>query len=268
MSSPEIMKILDNSKELDRLRKEQEEVLLEINKMHKKLQSTPEVVEKPGDNSLSKLKSLYTQAKELSESEVSISTQLLSQLDALIPSGPPGQQRRRIDGNEQKKKRMKAADSDISRLSPSVRNHLDALSSLKGEQVAARVIQDDDKEEWVIVKVIHFDRETREFEVLDEEPGDDEEVSGQRKYKLPMSDIIPFPKRNDPSSLQDFPPGKHVLAVYPGTTALYKATVVQARKRKIDDYILEFEDDEEDGSLPQRTIPFHRVVALPEGHRQ
>lgn len=45
-----------------------------------------------------------------------------------------------------------------------------------------------------------------------------------------MSDIIPFPKRNDPSSLQDFPPGKHVLAVYPGTTALYKATVVQARK--------------------------------------
>lgn len=30
----------------------------------------PEVVEKPGDNSLSRLKMLYTQAKELSESEV------------------------------------------------------------------------------------------------------------------------------------------------------------------------------------------------------
>lgn len=40
MSSPDIGKILDNSKELDRLRKEQEEVLLEINKMHKKLQSS------------------------------------------------------------------------------------------------------------------------------------------------------------------------------------------------------------------------------------
>ncbi|KAI5651167.1 hypothetical protein M9H77_37172 [Catharanthus roseus] len=323
MSSPDIGKILDNSKELDRLRKEQEEVLLEINKMHKKLQSTPEVVEKPGDNSLTKLKMLYTQAKELSESEVSISTQLLNQLDALIPSGPPGQQRRRmgmsvlgivssIDGNEQKKKRMKA-DSDITRLSPSVRNHLDALASLKGEQVAARVTQEDgDKDEWVIVKVTHFDRETREFEVLDEEPGDDEEGGGQRKYKLPISHIIPFPKRNDPSSVQDFPPGKHVLAVYPGTTALYKATVVQARKvnkivhvalqfltkeictrenfdgdcsfvqftwheifatisifqRKVDDYVLEFDDDEEDGSLPQRVVPFHRVVPLPEGHRQ
>lgn len=172
------------------------------------------------------------------------------------------------EGNEQKKKRMKA-DPDVPRLSPSVRNHLDILASLKGEQVAARVTQENaDKDEWFIVKVIHFERETREFEVLDEEPGDDEEPAGQRKYKLPMSHIIPFPKRNDPSTAQDFPPGKHVLAVYPGTTALYKATVVNTRKRKTDDYVLEFDDDEEDGSLPQRHVPFHKVVALPEGHRQ
>ncbi|KVH92865.1 SGF29 tudor-like domain-containing protein [Cynara cardunculus var. scolymus] len=252
MSSPDIAAILDQSKELDRLRKDQEEILLEINKMHKKLQSTPEVVEKPGDNSLSRLKMLYIQAKDLSESEVAVSSQLLSQLDALIPSGPPGQQRRRMEGNEQKKKRMKA-DPDVPRLSPSVRNHLDILASLKGEQVAARVTQENaDKDEWFIVK----------------EPGDDEEPAGQRKYKLPMSHIIPFPKRNDPSTAQDFPPGKHVLAVYPGTTALYKATVVNTRKRKTDDYVLEFDDDEEDGSLPQRHVPFHKVVALPEGHRQ
>lgn len=32
--------------------------------------AAPEVVEKPGDSSLSKLKALYIQAKELSESEV------------------------------------------------------------------------------------------------------------------------------------------------------------------------------------------------------
>ncbi|KAL6960317.1 SAGA-associated factor 29 B [Sarracenia purpurea var. burkii] len=162
------------------------------------------------------------------------------------------------------------ADSDISRLSPSMRNHLDSPASLKGEQVAARVTQENaEKDEWFVVKVTHFDRETREFEVLDEEPGDDEEGGGQRKYKLPMSHIIPFPKRNDTTGIQDFPPGKHVLAVYPGTTALYKATVVQPRKRKNDEYVLEFDDDEEeDGSLPQRVVPFHRVVDLPEGHRQ
>ncbi|XP_042960920.1 uncharacterized protein LOC122295761 isoform X4 [Carya illinoinensis] len=76
------------------------------------------------------------------------------------------------------------------------------------------------------------------FEALDEEPGDDDEGGGQRKYKLPMSNIIPFPKRNDPSTAQDFPPGRQVLAVYPGTTALYKATVVNNnRKRKTDDIV-------------------------------
>ncbi|XP_042025954.1 SAGA-associated factor 29 homolog A-like isoform X1 [Salvia splendens] len=268
MSSPDIAGILDNSKELDRLRKEQEEVLLEINKMHKKLISSPEVVEKPGDSSLSKLKMLYMQAKELSESEVSISSQLLGQLDALMPSGTQGQHRRRIEGSEQKKKRVKA-DSEVPRLSPSMRSHLESLASLKGEQVAARITQENSgKDEWFVVKVIHFDKETREFEVLDEDPGEDEESTVQRKYKLPMSHIIPFPKRSDLSNIPDFPTGRHVLAVYPETTALYKATVCQTRKRKIDDYVVEFDDDEEDGNLPKRLVPFHRVVALPDGFRQ
>ncbi|XP_024625321.1 SAGA-associated factor 29 homolog B isoform X2 [Medicago truncatula] len=267
-SSPDIVSILENSKELDRLRKDQEDVLSEINKLHKKLQTTPEVVEKPGDNSLAKLKMLYTQAKDLSDNEANLSTMLISQLDVLLPPGPQGQPRRRL-GTEQKRKRVKT-ESDISRLTPSMRNQLEACASLKGEQVAARVTpRNADKDEWFVVKVIHFDKELKEFEVLDEEPGDDEDSSGQRQYKLPMGNIIPFPKSNDPSSAQDFPPGKHVLAVYPGTTALYKATVVQGhRRRKTDDYVLEFDDDEEDGSLPQRTVPFHTVVPLPEGHRQ
>lgn len=289
-SAPDIAGILDNSKELDRLRKEQEEVLTDINKMHKKLLASeslqiinfplsviaflaPEVVEKPGDNSLARLKSLYSHAKELSENEINVSNLLLNQLDALLPSGPPGQPRRKIEGNDQKRKRVKN-ESDISRLPTSMRAQLEASASLKGEQVAAKVNPGDgDKDEWFVVKVIHFDKETKEFEVLDEEPGDDEESIGQsfplRKYKVPMSSIIPFPKRNDPSSAPDFPAGRHVLAVYPGTTALYKATVVNGhRKRKTDDYLLEFDDDEEDGSLPQRTVAFHHVVALPEGHRQ
>ncbi|CAM8902061.1 hypothetical protein QQ045_009997 [Rhodiola kirilowii] len=271
MSSPDIAGILENSKELDRLRKVQEEILLEINKMHKRLQTNPEVVEKPGDTSLSKLRYLYTHAKELAENEVNVSNQLLNKLEALSPTAPPGpgQQRRRMESNDLKKKRMKM-DADITRLSPSIRSHLESCTNLKGEQVAAKVRPEEgEKDEWFVVKVLHFDRESREFEVLDEDPGDEEEGTGQRRYKLPMSHIIPFPKRNDPASAPEYPPGRHVLAVYPGTTALYKATVVNGhRKRKTDDYVLEFDDDEENGALPQRTVPFHRVVALPEGHRQ
>ena len=49
-----------------------------------------------------------------------------------------------------------------------------------------------------------------------------------------MTRIIPFPKKGEPSSAPDFPPGKHVLAVYPATTALYKATVVNHRKVILD----------------------------------
>lgn len=48
-----------------------------------------------------------------------------------------------------------------------------------------------------------------------------------------MSCIIPFPKKGDPSSVPDFPVGRHVLAVYPGTTALYKATVVNTPRKVI-----------------------------------
>lgn len=54
-----------------------------------------------------------------------------------------------------------------------------------------------------------------------------------RKYKLPASHIIPFPKRNDPTTALDFPLGRAVLAVYPGTTALYKATVVNPNRKVI-----------------------------------
>ncbi|PHT96504.1 hypothetical protein BC332_34570 [Capsicum chinense] len=84
------------------------------------------------------------------------------------------------EGNEQKKKRMKG-DPDIPRLTPSMRNQQEFFANLKGEQVAARVAQEDgEKDEWVIVKVIHYDKESKEFEVLDEEPGDDEEGGCQR----------------------------------------------------------------------------------------
>ncbi|PKI79144.1 hypothetical protein CRG98_000436 [Punica granatum] len=210
MSAADIGGILDSSKELDRLRKEQEGVLMEINKMHKKLQTTPEMVEKPGDTSLSRLKYLYSYAKDLSESEVNMSNALLNQLDALVPSGPS---RRKPDGSDLKRKRGKN-DSEIPRLSPSLRTQLEACASLIGEQVAARVTPDDaEKDEWFVVKVMHFDRESKEFDVLDEEPEDEEEGSGES-------------------------------------------------------YLLEFDDDEEDGALPQRMVPFHKVVPLPEGHRQ
>ncbi|XP_039839159.1 SAGA-associated factor 29 homolog A-like isoform X2 [Panicum virgatum] len=221
--------LLKELNDLDQLRKEQEVVITKINNVHREICSSPEMVDKSVDAILLKLRGLYTRAKELSESEISASTALIGLLDGLLQSGASTAQRKKIEIGEQKKKRIKS-DTDTARFSAaSMRNQLDQAANLKGEQVAARVKSDDEKDEWFVVKVIHFDKETKEYEVLDEEPGDDEE-STQKKYKLPMSCIIPFPKKGDASSAPDFGQGRQVLAVYPGTTALYRATVASHRK--------------------------------------
>ncbi|PIA62117.1 hypothetical protein AQUCO_00200248v1 [Aquilegia coerulea] len=125
MSGVEISSILENSKEFDRLKKEQENVLNEINKMHKKLQTNPEIVEKPGgDTLLLNLRALYVQAKELAESELCVSNTLMAQLDTLLQSvAVPAGQRITI----------------VSRK----RSQFERAAGLKSKQVAARVTPDD-----------------------------------------------------------------------------------------------------------------------------
>ncbi|XP_066358739.1 SAGA-associated factor 29 homolog A-like isoform X4 [Miscanthus floridulus] len=228
----DIAGLLEKAKELDQLKKDQDDIVVEINKIHKKVLASPDMVDKSVDAILLKLRGLYARAKELSENEISASNALIGLLDGLLQSGASTAQKKKIEVGEQKKKRIKS-DTDSARFSAaSMRNQLDQAASLKGEQVAARVKSDDEKDEWFVVKVIHFDKETKEYEVLDEEPGDDEESTQkyERKYKLPMSYIIPFPKKGDPSSAPDFGQGRQVLAVYPGTTALYRATVASHHK--------------------------------------
>lgn len=262
--------LLERSKELDQLRKEEDEVIVEINRIHKKLLQSPPETYEILDATLVKLREMYIRAKELSESEVSASNELVNQLDILLKSGLSAAQKKKIEVSEQKKKRLKSeADNHRFPSTASMRSQLEQLAGLKGEQVAARVSTDGaEKDEWVVVKLIDFDKETKLFDVIDEDPGE-EDKSIQRKYKLPKSCIIPFPKIGDPSSAPDFPVGSRVLALYPETTALYRATVVNLRKRKAEDYLLEFDDDEEDdGSLPRRSVAFHKVVPLPDGHRQ
>ena len=52
-----------------------------------------------------------------------------------------------------------------------------------------------------------------------------------KKYRLPSACIIPLPKHRDPTKGPDFPPGSIVLAVYPGTTALYRAVVANTPRK-------------------------------------
>ncbi|XP_057831729.1 SAGA-associated factor 29 homolog A isoform X3 [Cryptomeria japonica] len=255
-------------------RREQDAIIQKINKVHQKLARTPpESALKYGDKLWLKLRSLYVAANKLAECEVTVSIDLISQLDTIESVQTVSQQRKQA--SDQKRRWVKA-DRDCSRLASSIvsqRTPAEHVNFAVGDQVAARVTPDNaDKDEWIVVKVTRFDKDTANYEVIDEEPGDDEETGQtQRKYKLQPSCIIPFPKPTDPSSTPEFPNGRQVLAVYPGTTALYKATVaISHRKKKTDNYLLEFDDDEEDGvdGLPKRLVPFYHIVPLPEGHRQ
>ncbi|KAH9312799.1 hypothetical protein KI387_027834, partial [Taxus chinensis] len=193
----------------------------------------PEIAQKYGDKLWLKLRSLYEKAKELAECEVTVSIDLISQLDT-IKSGQSVSQRRNHEVSQQKRKRVKA-DRDGSRLTLPVVSQqatLNLINVTAGVQVAARITPDNaDKDQWIVVKVTRYDKDATKYEVFDEEPGDNEE-SSQRNYKLPPSCIIPFPKRTDPSSARYFPYGSQVLAVYPGTTALYKATVAISHRKK------------------------------------
>lgn len=270
-------------RELERLRRDQDLVLRKINKIHCKLSATaPMTAEKYTPDLWTRLRGFYVQARDLAEEEESLLGSTLLQLDALISPGrqqqPPPPHRKKPASNtaDPKRKRINTNANESPRMSssPAVPRTPSAHSSINlGDQVAARVSPEDaENHEWIVVKVTGKDRDGKGFEVVDEEPDDDGETGG-RRYNLPISCIIPFPKRSDVNYSPDFPQGSHVLAIYPGTTALYKACVVgpQRKKMKFDDVMfLEFDGDEEEGveGLPRKSVPFHHVVALPEGHRQ
>eukprot|EP00897_Mesotaenium_endlicherianum_P008451 jgi/Mesen1/7634/ME000004S07906 len=248
-------------RELDRIRKDQDSVVRKINKIHSKLcQTAPEKAEKLNEKLWTKLRGFYIEARKLAEAEENTSNICVKDLDGASLSS---HQRKRPDSFDFKRKRVKTDHPDAAAGASAARAVCTTTQQLSRVPldhsniiVAARVTPDDEgKDEWIVVKVTRFDRETNRYDVVDEEPGDGEEEEA--------------PTQN--ASAQDFPLGSQVLAVYPGTTALYRATVVGTpRKRISDDYFLEFDDDEEDGvdGLPQRQVPFHHVVQLPEGHRQ
>ncbi|CAI5457719.1 unnamed protein product [Closterium sp. Yama58-4] len=284
--------VVQQFRELDRVRREQDVVVKKINKIHSKLSQTPrETAERFGEKLWIKLRGFYVEAKRLADLEESLCTSCIRELDpsqVSAISAPHGTKKKSdgpLEGGRKKRQRTVSVADGAAGGDGGPGNSLglnssaaglndgasaasaDALTRVVvGEQVAARVsATEDGKDEWIVVKVLRIDREANRFDVIDEEPGEEDE-GGQRKYRLSGSCIIPFHKRNEWMSASDFPPGSRVLAVFPSTTALYQATVVgQPRKRKSDDYSLEFDDDEEEGveGVPRRTVPFNHVVALP-----
>jgi len=141
-----------------------------------------------------------------------------------------------------------------------------------GDQVAACILapteEDPQALEWIMATFARAHAPLREggparFEVRDEEASEGEVGA----HLLPQSRVIALPKGPQCPIL---PPGSPVLAVYPGTTTFYRATVVTpARRHKSGDhgdYLLEFEDDGDASGMPQRSVHFRHVVAFPAAY--
>jgi len=122
-----------------------------------------------------------------------------------------------------------------------------------GSEVAGLVDEESKPNLWILASILSFKPGTREdrtrYEVLDEDPGDEENPHPiRKKYSLHPRKIIPLPSLElvPLGSRREFSLDERVLALYPGATVLYPARIrATPRKTKSPNYHCTFEDDEE-----------------------
>jgi len=98
--------------------------------------------------------------------------------------------------------------------------------------------EDRDWIQGVVVKVIG-EGKSRRYDVQDPFPDENTKRPGQ-VYRSSASSMIPVPPPD--AVLPDYEKGRHVLALYPDTTAFYRAEVISMKGDKVE---LMFEGDEQ-----------------------
>jgi len=101
---------------------------------------------------------------------------------------------------------------------------------------------------WILTTVVRFlPEKVDQYEVVDADPYED--VATRKHYTLPRKCIIPLPTTQPEqwSKATCYPKSSMVLAMFPNTTAFYPAVVQGCPTRGHPDYVLIFDDDEENG---------------------
>ncbi|KAG1441836.1 hypothetical protein G6F56_011313 [Rhizopus delemar] len=108
----------------------------------------------------------------------------------------------------------------------------------KGTTVAAK--QPDKNDEWILAVVVQYYPDRNKYQVEDVD-----EDGGKQYYMLSPKYVIPVPTPKEAELAQEIPVHKDVLALYPGTTCFYKATVISSpnKNKDIKNYRVQFEDD-------------------------
>ncbi|KAG2226615.1 hypothetical protein INT45_005101 [Circinella minor] len=133
---------------------------------------------------------------------------------------------------------------------------------LPGTSVAAKQPKQKDKnEEWILAVVINFQADKNKYHVEDV---DQDEFGQKQRYLLPPRNVIPVPDGRDIRHAPEIGAGNDVLALYPGTTCFYKATVIlppsKHAKNKDITYQVQFEDDNNELKDVQR----EHVLEMPK----
>mmetsp|Transcript_20405 Transcript_20405/g.39433 ORF Transcript_20405/g.39433 Transcript_20405/m.39433 type:complete len:248 (+) Transcript_20405:73-816(+) len=128
-----------------------------------------------------------------------------------------------------------------------------------GSKVAARTSEN----LWMLYLIDHYLPAPRNrYDVVD---ADSQQPMEERKHKkLEPSKLIPLPDLDEYplNKRRIFKPGEWCFAIYPGTTAFYRAKVIQIPNKRESEpkYKLQFEED--DGA--QRDVKVVHVAPLPE----
>lgn len=127
-----------------------------------------------------------------------------------------------------------------------------------GERVAAKIGKD-----WMLTRVLKYSKRKKMYKVEDA----DELTVDPAVYDVPQDSVIIIPKPDKPETLaREFPRGARVLALFPGTSTFYAATVAKKFERpkgKLNEYGLRFDDDEKDanGDVRMKRISAYDVVS-------
>lgn len=118
----------------------------------------------------------------------------------------------------------------------------------RGTTVAARQPNKDKDggEEWILAVVLQYHPDKNKYQVEDV---DQDDFGEKQRYMLPPRYVIPVLSSEEAKlSSSEIPPHTDVLALYPGTTCFYKATVIAppSKSKEIKNYRVQFEDDNDE----------------------
>ncbi|KAI8638709.1 SGF29 tudor-like domain-containing protein [Parasitella parasitica] len=225
---------------LEGIQKEEETIINSINKIQVSVDF------EQGITSLihQKLKDNYKRGIELTTSEQKTIQDIIEKISVLVALR---------DNNDQDQKRKKRKTET----EKAGGNHI----FVKGTTVAARQPKEKDKsEEWILAVVLQYYADKNKYQVEDV---DQDDYGEKQRYMLSPRYVIPVLSSEAAKASPEIPAQQDVLALYPGTTCFYKATVIAppSKGKDIKNYRVQFEDDNDEVKyvMPEHVLEMPKI---------